>query len=286
MGDYDKKQVAAKMDRPAIYGNAVSFYKQLAYGKRIIVFCVNLTHVQHTLQAYQDAGIPAAALHGSMTQAERIKTNADFEACRILVLVTCELVSEGYDVPGCDGVQLMRPTQSLGLHLQQVGRCLRPGDNKRAIIIDHVGNCGRTVNGLWIPKHGFPTDERIWSLESGIVKQNTGPSAPSVRQCLQCYALMSAPATACEKCGAVFPVIDRTPDTVAGTLKRVTEPVDPISPEEAQALIGAAKTLHDWHNIARRLGKSHGWAFIQYRDAQYDAIRRIRQQQQQQTERV
>lgn len=275
MGDYDKKETAARMDKPAVYGNAVQYYRQIAYGKRIIVFCVNLTHVQHTLEAYRAAGIPAASLDGKMSAADRARVNADFEARRILVLVTCEIVSEGYDVPGCDGVQMLRPTQSLGLFLQQVGRGLRTAPGKdRAIIIDHVANCGRTVNGLWVPKHGFPTDDREWNLETGIVrKKSDGSAAPAVRQCLECYALMGAGVTVCHKCGAAMPVVDRTPDVVEGNLRRVDK-VEPISPADATALMNAAVTLQDWHNVGKRLGKSSGWAFMRYRDARYDAIAR------------
>lgn len=279
MGDYDKKETAARMDKPAVYGSAVSYYKQIAYGKRIIVFCVNLTHVQRTLQAYRDAGIPAGYLDGNMSNDERAQVTKDFEAYKIWVLITCEIVSEGYDVPGCDGVQMLRPTQSLGLFLQQVGRGLRIAPGKeRAIIIDHVANCGRTVNGVWVPKHGFPTDERVWDLDKGIIRDKQAERAPTIRQCMECYALMGAGIKVCPKCGYTMPVVDRTPDTVEGSLKRVDR-IEPISTEDAIALMNAAVTIQDWHNVAKRLGKSSGWAFIQYRDSRYDQIHRISQQQ-------
>ena len=68
----------------------------------------------------------------------------------------CMTISEGTDIPSGGGVILMRPTDSLSLYLQTVGRALRPAPGKQeAVILDHVGNAHR---------HGLPTDEREWNL--------------------------------------------------------------------------------------------------------------------------
>ena len=68
----------------------------------------------------------------------------------ILVLCNVDLFGEGFDVPDCEAVQLLRPTKSLTLYIQQAMRPMRinPADpGKEAIILDHVGNYTR---------HGFP----------------------------------------------------------------------------------------------------------------------------------
>jgi DNA repair protein RadD len=73
------------------------------------------------------------------------------------VLCNVDLFSEGVDVPAIEAVALLRPTQSLALYMQQVGRALRPAEGKEyAVILDHAGNCRR---------FGMPDDERTWTLE-------------------------------------------------------------------------------------------------------------------------
>lgn len=267
MGDYDKSQVIERMDKPAIYGDVVQHYRDLAYGKRIIVFCVNLKHVEHTLEAYRAAGIPAASLDGNMTPAERAQVNQDFEQHRIWVLVTCEIVNEGYDVPGCDGVQMLRPTQSTGLYLQQAGRALRIADGKdRAIILDHVANWRR---------HGQPIDERPWTLEVGTRKRKgNGANATVIRMCMECYVIMSIRDTVCPKCGCPVPVEDRMPETKDGVLQKVAGSSPQLTAEERQMLIESAVTLQDWHNVAKRLGYRSGWAYSQYNISRQEAIKK------------
>ena len=76
----------------------------------------------------------------------------------IRVLTSCDIISEGFDAPAVWGAILLRPTQSLALFRQQVGRCLRPKpDGSPAIIADHVDNVSR---------HGLPDSDHEWSLDA------------------------------------------------------------------------------------------------------------------------
>jgi superfamily II DNA or RNA helicase len=104
--------------------------------------------------AFNAAGIRAATLLGNTTDRDALV--ARFAAGELQVLVTVDVVSEGFDCPGAAVAILLRPTQSEGLYLQQVGRVLRPAPGKAAaIILDHVGN---------VHRHGFPDDHRDWTL--------------------------------------------------------------------------------------------------------------------------
>lgn len=263
MGDFSQADMAEAADKPTICGDAVSHYLKLAAGKRMIVFCVNLKHVEHTVAAYESAGVPAAALDGSLSPADRAQRVADFSAARVLVLVTCDLVSEGFDVPGCDGVQMLRPTQSESLYLQQVGRALRPAPGKtHAIILDHVRNWER---------HGRPCDERDWELTKGNVKRKRADGAAlGLRQCLECYHVYENFVRQCPACGHMPPVMDRTPDQVAGELKEIGEaaPLEPVTPEEKALLLTGRHTLKGWHEVAKRLGYSHKWAWRKHSEGQ------------------
>jgi len=88
---------------------------------------------------------------------------------KILVLSNVDIVSEGFDVPDCEAVQLARPTKSLVLYLQQVGRCMRPAAGKEhGLVLDNAG--------LWL-EHGLSYIDRDWSL-AGTKKSKKHTSQP------------------------------------------------------------------------------------------------------------
>ena len=92
------------------------------------------------------------------------------------VLLSCEVISEGFDVPVIQGIQMLRKTKSLSLYLQQVGRALRPkADGSKAIILDHVAN---TL------EHGLPDAPRVWKLEGQARGSEDSPIT-----CKECFRL-------------------------------------------------------------------------------------------------
>jgi DNA repair protein RadD len=118
----------------------------------------------------------------------------------------------GVDVPSVGGCLLLRPTQSLALHLQMIGRCLRPQPGKQAVILDHVGN---------IERLGHHLDEQEWSLE-GVRKRKQSKS-PSVKTCPECFCAMSSAASLCPECGKQFRPEKRQLVTVAGELSELSQ---------------------------------------------------------------
>jgi superfamily II DNA or RNA helicase len=80
---------------------------------------------------------------------------------KLKVLTSCALIGEGVDVPSVGGCILLRPTASVALHLQMIGRCLRPQPGKRAVVLDHVGNTLRL---------GHHLEPRDWTLD-GIARE-------------------------------------------------------------------------------------------------------------------
>jgi superfamily II DNA or RNA helicase len=190
-GDYANDQAAAAMDRPTVTGDAISHYQRLAASQQAIAFCCNVKHAVSVCDAFKTAGIGAELLLGNTPCREQVV--ADFAAHRIRVLVTVDVVSEGFDVPAASCAILIRPTQSLGLYLQQVGRVLRPAPGKaHAVILDHVGN---------VHRHGFPDDHRDWSLDDRLKRSRAaGAAAPTVRTCQVCFAAFP-PQPACPCCG-------------------------------------------------------------------------------------
>lgn len=213
-GDYDKRELALALDKPRITGSAVDHYKQLGHGKRALVFCVSLDHAQHTAETFREAGYSSARIDGKLDPWTRRCLVKDFANGSITILTSCDIISEGFDLPAIEVAILLRPTQSLALYLQQVGRALRPYPGKEhAIILDHAGNCLR---------HGMPDDERQWSLLGREQRQaSEGGLSVSVRTCGQCFGACRSGTAVCPLCGWTFPIESRQVEEVEGQLAEI-----------------------------------------------------------------
>ena len=252
-GDYNQKQLAERMDTPTITGDAVAHYQRYLGGKSAIAFCASIAHAEHTAEAMRQAGVRAAAVSGKTPDEERRRMIADLGAGKLDVLSSCDIVSEGTDIPSVTGALLLRPTQSEGLFLQQVGRVLRPAEGKdRAIILDHVGNC---------LTHGLPDEERPWTLD-GREKNERGPRDEepdiNVQQCPTCYSV-HAPAPSCPACGHVYTPEERQIKQVDGELAEVTEAQRETLRQRRRLEVGKARTQDEFERIAAERGYSAGW---------------------------
>jgi superfamily II DNA or RNA helicase len=191
-GDYNRGQAEQVMDQKHVTGDAVEHYSKIMQGAPTLVFCTTNRHAEHVREQYSAAGFRAARMDQDTPMAERRQMLHDLAQGRINILTSCEVISEGTDVPQCYGSQLLRPTDSLVLYLQQCGRALRPKPNgEDAIILDHAGNSHR---------HGLPEADRKWSLDKGVeeTKEGTG----GIRTCDQCFAVMPSAQKVCPVCGA------------------------------------------------------------------------------------
>ena len=248
-GDYDLRENEAAMDKPTITGDAVREYLRRTPGKRAVAFCVSVSHAAHVAECFRTARIPAEAIDGKMHRGERNAAIARFRAGETMVLTSADLVSEGFDLPAIETAILLRPTQSLGLYLQQVGRALRPYPGKeRAVILDHAGN---------IERHGLPDDERVWSLE-GREKRRGGVGGEAtipVMKCAHCF-YMARSFQVCPSCGKEREIKPREVEAVEGELAEVD--VEAMRRARKQE-IGRARTLPELAEVAVRKGYKIGW---------------------------
>lgn len=250
MGDYDQKQVAEIMDKSVIIGDAVQHYRELAAGKRAIVYCASVEHSQHTAAQFAAAGFTAAHLDGDTHPVERKRLVDNFKAGRLQVLTNVDLFGEGFDVPGAEAVIMLRPTQSLTLFIQQSMRGMRidPGNpDKQAIILDHVGNVAR---------HGLPDEDRTWTLAGTRKERSTSSKSEfPVRQCPKCYTAHRT-SLQCPKCGYLYPVEQRAEiEQVSGELAQVID----IERQKRRQEVGRARTVEELEQIAIARGYSFHW---------------------------
>jgi len=240
MGDFDPKQAEDRVR--TIHGDCVSHYRQHLNGQTAIAFCCSIAHAEAVAAVFMQAGIAAASIDGSMDTATRRHLLEQLGAGRLKVLTSCALIGEGVDVPSVGGCILLRPTASEALHLQMIGRCLRPSGDKVAVVLDHVGNCLRL---------GHHLEERDWSLDG--IKKRDRDKAPSVKVCPVCFTTMASQARQCVECGNVFAAEVREPDQRDGELVE-------LAARQRRREQGGAQTLDELRQLAQQRGYKRGWA--------------------------
>lgn len=157
-GDYRTKELSALVNTPRLVSDVVREYQKHATGLKTIVFAVSVKHSQKLTTAFRKSGIRAAHLDGTSPERVRSAALADLAAGRIDVLCNVNLFTEGWDCPPVACVIMARPTCSVTLYLQSIGRGMRPAPGKtELLILDHAGN---------IERHGAPDAIREWYLES------------------------------------------------------------------------------------------------------------------------
>lgn len=248
MGDYVRSEIDQAVNKPTITGDAIREYNRRCNGKRAVVFAVSIKHSMDIVEQFRAAGIAAEHVDGESHAEYRDAAIERFRVGRTQVLSNVELFGEGFDLPAMEAAILLRPTQSLGLYLQQVGRVLRTSPGKKeAIILDHVGNCER---------HGLPCEERQWSLAGQDQSSRSTREGPCVRVCPRCYAAQPPYLTSCQYCLFVFAVEPREVEHVEGNL----EEIDPaLFRKQVQ---GKTETLQDLIELGktRKYKNPYLWA--------------------------
>lgn len=195
-GDYAVEELAEAMSDAVLVGNAVDHYRRLGGGAPAVAFCVNVAHSRLVAARFTAAGFRAAHVDGDTPEAERDRLIGALATGELQVLANCGLIAEGVDVPAIGAAILLRPTRSLGLYLQMVGRALRPAPGKaRALVFDHASN-------TWT--HGLPAAPRSWGLEDRPPRGRQRAKAPGEahRDCPDCGAVHAPATPTCAACGA------------------------------------------------------------------------------------
>lgn len=244
MGDFDRKATNERVDKPTITGSAINEYLKLCRGKRAVVFASSIEHSKHIVEQFRSAGVKAEHVDGETPTEIRDRVMNDFKDGKTSVVSNVELFGEGYDCPAIEAVIMLRPTQSLSMYLQMLGRCLRPAEGKDyAIILDHVGNCRR---------HGLPDAVREWSLEGNVGKKKSSQEV-HVKICPRCFAAQ-VPSGVCKFCGFKFEAVVEKLREVEGELKEVERAVK--IPQ------WTAQSYEDLITVAQHRGYNHpkAWA--------------------------
>ena len=190
-GDYNLGQLAERTNTAELNADIVQSWVKHAGGKRTVVFAVNIAHSQEIMAAFRETGVPAEHLDGSTKDVDRDAILRRLRTGETLVVSNCMVLTEGWDLPALECAVIARPTASLNLHLQMVGRIMRAADDKDgAIVLDHAGNHH---------VHGLVTRRVRYSLEPGV---RVGFEDPlGLRRCRACGLFFAIGKKTCPECG-------------------------------------------------------------------------------------
>ena len=107
-------------------------------------FCVSIKHAEFMAEKFNNAGIPAIALTGDSKKDIRESAGIKLRTGEIKFIFTVDLFNEGVDIPEINTVLFLRPTESLTIFLQQLGRGLRLCDGKECLtVLDFIGQSNK-----------------------------------------------------------------------------------------------------------------------------------------------
>jgi DNA repair protein RadD len=188
-GDYIPSALEAAVNQEWITRAAVE--EMVSYGENRrtwLAFCAGLAHAAAVRDAIRRHGFSCETISGETGKRERDRIIRSFRAGQIRCLTSVGVLATGFNVPAVDLIALLRPTQSTGLYVQQVGRALRRAPGKSdALILDYAG---------LVRMHG-PIDI-VTARTAAAVKGREGEVR--AKPCPGCGALIALNASTCETC--------------------------------------------------------------------------------------
>lgn len=261
-GDYTKKSLN-NYTKSIIHGDIVKSWLKFAKDRKTIIYCHSTSFSKEVAQSFRDAGINAVHADAKTPESKRDKIMVDFKEGKIKILCNVDLVSEGFNVPDCSCVVLLRPTQSLVIYLQQSMRAMRYQPNKHAIIIDQVGNFER---------FGLPDTDYKWTLEDREKhprKDSGSTEGLQIKTCPDCFAVIKAECVKCPICGHDFSIeirkIKQKKDQELRAIKAEKFHIDLIAKKKVSELTSFkeltmyAKAKHYKNGLAWHMAKRKGF---------------------------
>lgn len=193
-GEFIAKDLEAAVDRDEVTAAAVVEIVQHGAGRGSwLVFCSGVAHAEHVRDAIRVHGISCETVTGDTPAPERDRILATFKAGRLRCVTNANVLTTGFDAPGTDLVALLRPTKSVSLYVQMVGRGTRLAEGKEdCLVLDFAGNTAR---------HG-PID----TVDGRKKEKNDGEAGDApIKVCPECQTINHASVRHCIKCAYAFP---------------------------------------------------------------------------------
>ena len=217
-GDFNQGQLATAAEAE-VEGCCSDMAHQLrnADRKSAVVFCASVLHAEMVAEAmFNQHGFSTGIVHGKLNRTDRHTVLDKFESGATEVLCNVGVLTEGWDAPHVDCISLMRPTKSLGLFLQMIGRGTRTNDGKDYCLVLDYGGCIDRFGPLDVAR---PTERkpdkrtkdcpRCKEINSFFAHKCTNCKfefEPNpMKECGHCETPNPPSAVRCIACGEVFP---------------------------------------------------------------------------------
>ncbi len=210
-GDFNNSDLGVRCNTPEVVNTIVSEWKRLASNRLTIAFAVNIAHAKAIATAFNQAGVKAASVDGTMPTLAREIIYSQLQSGLIKVVASCEALGEGFDIPAISCVLLCRPSKSKAKAWQQIGRGLRISPGKYdCLILDQAG---------LVTRFGFVEDLKSFTL--GKSDKTPLGQAPT-KICPKCSAINRNFDALCGCCGYEYPVTPKLLPTKEFKLLRCT----------------------------------------------------------------
>lgn len=221
-GDYLKKDLEKATDKPKLTADIVATWLRLARDRKTIVFSSGVPHGRHLEKEFLRHGIKAKEINGYMSKEGDEGANKiieDFREDKLQVIISCEMLIAGFDVPSVDCVVWATSTKSPMKFIQGTGRGLRKYEGKETcLIIDH---------GSITERLGFPDDieAEFCVLDDGkhAESKNKKKDKPVLlpKVCPSCDFLKAPGVRKCPACGFT-PEFVQDVEVSEGELKKLS----------------------------------------------------------------
>lgn len=252
-GDYDKKELGIRMNKQKLIGDVFENWSRLAGGMKTVVFAVNVKHSRALCDEFVKHGVDAEHLdaHSSEDRREEVLNNLIFGNTQVVCNVG--LYTEGFDYPGMECIIIARPTKSMGLWRQMVGRGLRPAPGKtECVVIDH---------GACVDRLGFVEDDVLWSLEGKDVaykKKVVRKKEKHLMTCTECHYVFTG--NRCPNCGMMVADYKKKIDAFDADLVEIGKNRKKFTIEDKTEWYG----MFEFYR--RQKGYNPGWTAHKYRE--------------------
>lgn len=191
-GEFQEKSLDENINRDEITKEIViETIRRASNRNKGLCFTVSKGHAENMAMRFTEAGWPATFIHSSLTKKERETVLGDYHDGKYRMLTNVGVLTTGFDDPTIDLMVMSRPTESTSLHIQMLGRGMRPHKSKdNTLVLDYAGNCARLG----------PINDPVVPPPKGKARGD----AP-IRICEECSAINHASVKFCKQCGHEFP---------------------------------------------------------------------------------
>ena len=134
-------------ERASLIKDAIDRYISSIHDVKGLGFCVSVAHAEYMADYFNKNGISAMALTGNSSREERDTAHAKMRTGEIKIIFAVDIYNEGVDIPEINTILFLRPTESLTVFIQQLGRGLRLSEGKECLtVLDFVGRSNAKYN--------------------------------------------------------------------------------------------------------------------------------------------